>query len=54
MEINLKRTLCFEYYSIIACGLTNLNTWTFESLKKIYQPSDFLMVKIKIVGVRGV
>ena len=25
---------CFEYYNIIACGLTDLNTWTFESSKK--------------------
>ena len=32
----MKRTLCFEYYSIIVCGLTELNTWTFESLKKIF------------------
>ena len=31
----IKRTFCFEYYSIIACGLTDLNTWTFESLKNI-------------------
>ena len=30
----MKRTFCFEYYSIVACGLTDLNTWTFESLKK--------------------
>ena len=32
----MKRIFCFEYFSIIACGLTNLNTWTFESLKKIW------------------
>ena len=28
----MKRTFCFEYYSIIACGLTYLNTWTVESM----------------------
>ena len=32
----MKRTFCFEYYSIIACGLTDLNTWTFESFKKMF------------------
>ena len=32
----MKRTFYFEHYSIIACGLTDLNTWTFESLKKIF------------------
>ena len=34
----MKRTFYFEYYSIIACGLTDLNTWTFESFKKSLWP----------------
>ena len=34
--LNEKDFFFFEYYSIIACGLTDLNTWTFESLKKIF------------------
>ena len=32
----MKKAFCLEYYSIIACGLTDLNTWTFESSKKIF------------------
>ena len=26
-----EKDILFENYSIIACGLTELNTWTFES-----------------------
>ena len=33
-----EKTFCFEYYSIIACGLTDLNTWTFESFKIFLWP----------------
>ena len=31
-----EKDFCFEYYTIIACGLTDLNTWTLESMKKSF------------------
>ena len=38
----MKRTFCFEYYSIISCGLTDLNTWTLDSLKTFCGPLRFV------------
>lgn len=31
----MKRTFCFDYYSILACGLADYNERTFDSLKNV-------------------
>ena len=36
----MKNKFSFEYYSIIACGLTDLNTWAIE--KKCWGPLRFV------------
>ena len=46
----MKMTFCFEYYSIIACGLTDLNTLTFESLKKIFVALQDLYFNTPVLG----
>ena len=38
-------------HNVIACGLTNLNTWTFESLKKIFVALQYLYLTTLGLGI---